>query len=407
MSLATRCTECGTVFRVVQDQLKVSDGWVRCGRCRSVFHAQKCLFDLEHDTPPPWQPPAVPSDIAVPADNDVAQAAERSAAAEQRSQPTGALNTPLPPIAAAPAAALPNVDASRSSAAAALDTRLFAPRRADNDSPSDRVADADRIEFADAQFPPGFEPDEVDADADTTDGEEEDASGPFGRAGRNRSPDYVLLRSSTFGDDIDDADLDMVASARAMSRFNATQSAGFELPSAMPSFVAHAQRGERWTRPAMRKALWWMAALAAAVLLAQLALHFRHRIAAQWPDSAPWLQRYCEVAGCRIDALRRIDDVSIESTALTQGALNDLSNGESLRLAVTLRNQGELPIAMPSVDLNLTDANGDLVSRRSLSPADFRVAEPLLKPGIDVPLQLYFSVPGQRVSGYTVEIFYP
>jgi ribosomal protein L11 methyltransferase len=31
--LATRCSACGTVFRVVQDQLRVSEGWVRCGRC--------------------------------------------------------------------------------------------------------------------------------------------------------------------------------------------------------------------------------------------------------------------------------------------------------------------------------------------------------------------------------------
>jgi predicted Zn finger-like uncharacterized protein len=47
MSLATRCPACGTVFRVVPDQLKVSDGWVRCGRCTEVFDASQRLFDLE------------------------------------------------------------------------------------------------------------------------------------------------------------------------------------------------------------------------------------------------------------------------------------------------------------------------------------------------------------------------
>ena len=56
MSLATRCTSCGTVFRVVQDQLKVSEGWVRCGRCNEVFNALEGLFDLERDAPPEWQP---------------------------------------------------------------------------------------------------------------------------------------------------------------------------------------------------------------------------------------------------------------------------------------------------------------------------------------------------------------
>jgi len=49
MSLATRCPACGTVFRVVRDQLKVSEGWVRCGRCSEVFNAGQRLFDLEQD----------------------------------------------------------------------------------------------------------------------------------------------------------------------------------------------------------------------------------------------------------------------------------------------------------------------------------------------------------------------
>ena len=56
MSLATRCTACGTVFRVVQDQLKVSEGWVRCGRCDEVFNALEGLFDLERESPPDWTP---------------------------------------------------------------------------------------------------------------------------------------------------------------------------------------------------------------------------------------------------------------------------------------------------------------------------------------------------------------
>src|SRR5690606_18921718 len=58
MSLATRCTSCGTIFRVVQDQLKVSEGWVRCGRCDEVFNALEGLFDLTREQPPKWEPEA-------------------------------------------------------------------------------------------------------------------------------------------------------------------------------------------------------------------------------------------------------------------------------------------------------------------------------------------------------------
>ncbi|MDP3083252.1 MAG: zinc-ribbon domain-containing protein, partial [Rubrivivax sp.] len=53
MSLATRCPACGTVFRVVQDQLRVSEGWVRCGRCSDVFNAVESLVDLASPDPAP------------------------------------------------------------------------------------------------------------------------------------------------------------------------------------------------------------------------------------------------------------------------------------------------------------------------------------------------------------------
>jgi predicted Zn finger-like uncharacterized protein len=65
MSLATRCTHCGTIFKVVQDQLKVSEGWVRCGRCQQVFNALPALFDLDKEPPPPRQtPPGAPQAVA-------------------------------------------------------------------------------------------------------------------------------------------------------------------------------------------------------------------------------------------------------------------------------------------------------------------------------------------------------
>ena len=67
MSLATRCTACGTIFRVVQDQLKVSEGWVRCGRCQEVFNALEGLFDLEREPPPQRPAPRAPVEPEAPA----------------------------------------------------------------------------------------------------------------------------------------------------------------------------------------------------------------------------------------------------------------------------------------------------------------------------------------------------
>ncbi|MDR2331129.1 MAG: zinc-ribbon domain-containing protein [Comamonas sp.] len=39
MSQITRCPQCQTRFKVVDDQLRISDGWVRCGKCKAVFDA--------------------------------------------------------------------------------------------------------------------------------------------------------------------------------------------------------------------------------------------------------------------------------------------------------------------------------------------------------------------------------
>lgn len=43
MSFITRCPSCGTAFKVVADQLKIADGWVRCGHCQQVFDATQDL----------------------------------------------------------------------------------------------------------------------------------------------------------------------------------------------------------------------------------------------------------------------------------------------------------------------------------------------------------------------------
>ena len=43
MSMFTRCPHCDTVFRVTPQQLQVSSGQVRCGRCQEVFDAFSTL----------------------------------------------------------------------------------------------------------------------------------------------------------------------------------------------------------------------------------------------------------------------------------------------------------------------------------------------------------------------------
>ena len=37
MSWITRCPACGTTYKVVPDQLKIAQGWLRCGQCQHAF----------------------------------------------------------------------------------------------------------------------------------------------------------------------------------------------------------------------------------------------------------------------------------------------------------------------------------------------------------------------------------
>ena len=339
MSLATRCTTCGTVFRVVQDQLKVSEGWVRCGRCSEVFNALEGLFDLERDTPPDW-PAGVPTPPATPAKSPAVESATGSDDAQ-------------PPVAAVPARA--DADSS-GDAIDKIDAQLIRARESDQGStPATRISERDRLEFPDAQFDPDM-----------------------------LAEDGLRARSAAL----------VAAEEHAATGLSAATPAA-------PDFVQRAQRRARWGSPGMRA----MQTVIASVLLVALSLQsmhqFRDELVARWPEAGALLASWCGAMGCTIAAPDRILDVAVESTALTRAA------SDAFRLTVVLRNRGATAVALPSVDLSLTDASGQLVARRMLAPLDFRVAAAVMPPGTESALQLMLSTGDARVTGYTVEVFYP
>jgi hypothetical protein len=151
----------------------------------------------------------------------------------------------------------------------------------------------------------------------------------------------------------------------------------------------------------VRAALGVACVLAALVLAAQAANHHRDILAARWPAVRPLLAAWCRAPQCRIEAPRRIDDVLVDSTALTRATAQD-----AFVLSVTLRSRSDLTLTLPSIDLALTDANGRLLARRTLAPRDFNAAE-VIAPHAETPLQVVLSAGTAPVVGYTVEIFYP
>lgn len=305
MSLATRCTECGTVFRVVQDQLKVSEGWVRCGRCSAVFNALENLCELDGETaggvamrlPAGTEPVSEPAALVTEASGG-----PQPAAADEEALAQGAEATTLPY----------------------------------DDSPAA----------------------------------------------------IVSFSSESLPDD------DRPPAPPAAAPVAAPEPAA-------PQFVQAAERAAFWRRPAVRSGLVATALLLSATLALQLALAGRDWLAAHAPASRPLLSAACDWLDCSIQPLKRIAQLSVDSSGLAR-----LESAAVYRLSVVLRNRAETAVATPAMDLSLTDGSGQLVSRRVLLAADLGLP-PVIEAGQELPLQALLSTGERRVSGYTVELFYP
>jgi predicted Zn finger-like uncharacterized protein len=47
MDLIACCPACRTRYKLVPDQLRISDGWVRCGQCDEIFDASQQMVETE------------------------------------------------------------------------------------------------------------------------------------------------------------------------------------------------------------------------------------------------------------------------------------------------------------------------------------------------------------------------
>jgi predicted Zn finger-like uncharacterized protein len=387
MSLATRCTSCGTAFRVVQDQLKVSEGWVRCGRCDAVFNALEGLFDLQRE--PATQSSAASHEAtaddaaagagaegtteaqddtaastavdgsaapvsAASAQSQATEARWGQASAEPASEPsTKAMSRPSAHLASGASASEPPEHAA--SLDEEIDAHLFGVRTFRRKTVPGHLSERDRLDFSDARF-------DSDLLADAADEDDEAGSAPT-----TRSPELPLESSAPH-----------------------------------PEFLRRADSRARWQRPGVRAALGIAALTLLALLGLQAAHHFRNDVAARWPALEPALAQWCTAAGCRLEAPHRIDEIAVENTALAK-----LAGSEAFRLGVTLRSRSAMPLAMPWIDLSLTDANGRLVARRALAAAELEPATRVLQPGSEIALHAFLEAANSRVTGYTIEIFYP
>lgn len=327
MSLATRCSACGTVFRVVQDQLRVSGGWVRCGRCAEVFNAIEGLVDLEIDRPT--------------TDDDVGQHGSRV----------------LEDLA-----------------------RLKAPAAAPADVEPDPLPLPERPPAIDEDLPESVDvPEETGRPVDI---EETDA------AVDARSPAH----------EADDEPAPAPAEPRPRVDLRGEPVAAVE-----PEFVRQAARAARWRHPGVRLGLSMIGLVLAGLMAAQILLAWHDLAAARWPRLGPIVERLCAWQGCVVEPPRQIDALIVDSSGLVRAGSDDL-----YRLAVVMRNRDDATaLRLPSIELTLTDAGGQVLSRRVLDPGSLGAVGNRIAAGAELPLSALLRIAGGSPAGYTIELFYP
>ena len=379
MSLATRCPSCGTVFRVVRDQLRVSEGWVRCGRCNGVFNAAEVLFDIDSgatvgaDLDPPGSAAVAPRPLAAPTYASI----DPPPLPVRAPEPAPDWSTP----AASPAAA---------SAGDRQEPRFDAGNHA-------RWTRDEHAEQPLLRAPSRHHDDQTD-EIVITDHVPSPRPAPLAGALSPALPAPAAVQPADLADE-PAARAEFSAAAAAA----ATSAAATHSPvQALPSFLLTAERDALWRRPAMRVAAAIGVALLAVVLALQAAVLWRDSLAARWPASLPALAALCRLAGCSVQPLRRIESLAVHSSGV-----NRLEGSSLYRLQVVLQNRADTAVMMPSLDLTLNDAQGKLVARRVLQAAELGIPQAVLQAGEELPIKALVSTGERRIDGYTLELFYP
>ena len=304
------------MFKVVPDQLKVSDGWVRCGHCDGVFDASAHFQAIVEPQPPApeFMAEEVSADIVAPIPATSSHAVVDEAPARDAHELTNSVDrqiyqpSPLTPPEAPVAprfAAQSNADDA--SVSAPLSSYLSAPEAAD--------------------FP-------VQEDHDRS----QDAA------------DHRALYGST-------------TSKKPVSSLKTDVVRRPALPEV--NFVKSAKRREKFKGPFYRV----LALLITLVLLGGLALqmlfHERDALASRYPALLPAIELLCEQMDCQINPPRVIEAITIDSSSFTQ------VGPDAYRLNVVLKNTRSAVVAMPALEVTLTGSKNEVLIRKVLLPAEF------------------------------------
>jgi hypothetical protein len=361
------------MFQVETDQLKVSDGWVRCGHCDGVFDAS-AHFQI---APVPMAP-EIPEGPELPVSPDAQfQAAPLQAGAAD----------PVPAVPAILAAPEPLPVNMTPPSVAASYLPGVAPGAPANDVPpadaalSSYLSIPQVLDEAEEQ-PPATAPTDSDA-----------RLALYGREPKGPSKADVKARRKS-----------------------------------EVSFVKTARRRARRSQPLYRALAVILSLTLLAALLIQGLVYERVALAARYPALLPMLQSLCQPLNCQINPPRVIEAIEIDSSSFTQ------TGPETYRLNFVVKNNRPGAVAMPALEVTLTGAGDKVLVSKIVLPAEYGAssawlnsalpfagafdlqAAPVLAAGVvtapgdaaaaDAPTATE-PAPALMITGYRLLAFYP
>ncbi len=378
MSLITRCPACSTLFKVVPDQLRVSEGWVRCGQCDEVFDANAHLHSASGDVPVPGSSAPSASAFQPSPDPPATEATNGAFPVEAPNEEADVDTEPQMPVDPSP------------QLEQELSAKLEWP-----DAPSNHFDALMDVRPGEAFLP------EPALHLDIPEQEQEQVA--YGTP--DIAPDASVSAEPTWEDAPTPVVPERVEPIDAAESTPAVVSAPVPLSSHAPTFMRSARKTSAWNKPWVRRSLVALAIVLLASLGLQVTLHERDRLAASVPDLRPALIALCDALQCQIAPFKRIDSVVIDASSFVK------VRGDVYRLNLTLKNTALVDLAAPAVELTLTDTQDQPLLRRVLSANDLGAKQGTLVSGGElsavVPLHVKTSGSAERISGYRLLAFYP
>lgn len=373
---ATRCNACGTAFRVNADQLEVSDGYVRCGRCDAVFNARSTLFDLDAPVIAPPPVAADPGDFATGAVRPIHSAADPTVIEEGGTFVAGdgerqdILSTqPSPPS----------------------ELQLSTPGMA---APVGVGAEAGPVEAHESEPEPMW----VEPNA-TPSHSAERAEPTWSAAPAALEPALAPEPESVESPDANTRMLELLRTPSAAEPAELATPVGPHSTAPMADWPSL----QRPAKARMSRRGQWLGGVLALGLAAALPLQWgwieRDALRARWPALHAALNSHWPSLGHA--GWQQLDGLTVVSSALKA-----TPQGGAYQLDLVVRNGSSNRLAMPWLDLSLSDAKGKPVLRKALEPSSLGAGAPLAA-GEERRVVAIFKVDGSSVAGYELGLFHP